>query len=802
MKKYILSSLVLSVFFLLNLNAQEIIVKDYYSGKPLEFVTVSCVSGDKLVVTDIKGKADLSGFGCKELVISLLGYEKKTIDVEKLNAGKNEIFLKTSPITLDQVVVSAVKWQQPQRQIPMHLSIIPASEIAFQNPQTAADVVAESGEVFVQKSQQGGGSPMLRGFATNRVLISVDGIKMNTAIFRSGNVHNVISIDPYTIENTEIIFGPGSVVYGSDAIGGVMNFNTLSTQYSDNGRMFVKGSSSLRTSTANNEKTGHFDINLGWKKFAMLTSVSYNDYGDLRMGSKGPSEYLDTFYVQTVNNTDYMIRNSDSLVQKPTGYNQKNFMQKFSYKPHDKLELKYNFIYTESSDIPRYDRLIRVKNNLPRSAEWYYGPQVWMFNSLSLETKQSTAIYNSMIIRLAYQHFEESRIDRGFNKPTRSKRFEEVEAASVSVDFNKNFTEKNEIFYGFDAVYNYVKSTGIDQNIITLEENPAQSRYPQSDWTSIAVYGLYRHNFNEKLNVLSGIRYNHFLLNADFDTSFYSFPFVNAKLNDGAVTGTLGLNYSPTRNWIFAANVSTGFRSPNVDDMGKIFDSQPGYVMVPNPDLKAEYAYNGEGSITKIFGEFARIQLTGYYTFLDNALVRRDFSFNGQDSIIYQGEMAKVQAVQNAAFATVYGFQAGVEIKHSSGIGLHGRFNYQKGEEELDDGTTSPLRHAAPYFGTAAVFYSGEKFRLDLYSKFSGEVSYENMPQEEISKDYMYARDENGNPYSPAWYTLNMKAMYKFGDNFILTAGVENILDIRYRPYSSGIVAPGRNFIVGIKTVF
>jgi hemoglobin/transferrin/lactoferrin receptor protein len=110
--------------------------------------------------------------------------------------------------------------------------------------------------------------------------------------------------------------------------------------------------------------------------------------------------------------------------------------------------------------------------------------------------------------------------------------------------------------------------------------------------------------------------------------------------------------------------------------------------------------------------------------------------------------MAKVQAVQNAAFATVYGFQAGVEIKHSSGIGLHGRFNYQKGEEELDDGTTSPLRHAAPYFGTAAVFYSGEKFRLDLYSKFSGEVSYENMPQEEISKDYMYARDENGNPYS------------------------------------------------------
>jgi hemoglobin/transferrin/lactoferrin receptor protein len=99
------------------------------------------------------------------------------------------------------------------------------------NPQTSADLLANSGHVFVQKSQLGGGSPMIRGFSTNRVLITVDGIRLNNAIFRGGNVHNVISINPFNIEKTEIILGSGSVIYGSDAIGGVMNFYTTALKH-------------------------------------------------------------------------------------------------------------------------------------------------------------------------------------------------------------------------------------------------------------------------------------------------------------------------------------------------------------------------------------------------------------------------------------------------------------------------------------------------------------------------------------------------------------------------------------------
>jgi hemoglobin/transferrin/lactoferrin receptor protein len=273
-------------------------------------------------------------------------------------------------------------------------------------------------------------------------------------------------------------------------------------------------------------------------------------------------------------------------------------------------------------------------------------------------------------------------------------------------------------------------------------------------------------------------------------------------LNDGALTGSLGLVYNPTKKWNIRANVSTGFRSPNVDDMGKVFDSEPGTVIVPNPGVGAEYVYNAEFGITKIFGEAVKFDITGFYTYLQNALVRRNFQLNGLDSIDYDGETSQVQAIQNAAFATVYGIQAGLEIKLKSGFGFMTRFNYQLGEEELDDGTTSPLRHAAPYYGVAHLTYSISKLKLDLYTMYSGEVSYENMAEEEKGKGYIYAIDDNGNPYSPAWATLNLKMMYQFSNHFSVSGGIENALDLRYRPYSSGMVSPGRNFVISMRANF
>lgn len=225
-------------------------------------------------------------------------------------------------------------------------------------------------------------------------------------------------------------------------------------------------------------------------------------------------------------------------------------------------------------------------------------------------------------------------------------------------------------------------------------------------------------------------------------------------------------------------------------------------MVVPNPELQPEFAYNVDLSVAKVFGKTVKIDLTGYYTLLQNALVRRDFILNGQDSILYDGTLSKVQAIQNAAVAHVYGIQAGIEIKLPMGFGISSDFNFQKGEEELDDGTTSPSRHAAPWYGMSRLTYTASKLNLQFYAVYQGERKFEDMAFEEQGKPEIYAADTNGNPYAPSWCTLNFKSMYQFMENLSVSAGIENITDQRYRPYSSGISAPGRNFILSFRANF
>ena len=801
MKNIVLTIFLLSLF--IKGIAQILTVIDRDTRLPLDLVTISTQEPNLLFITNSKGQVDLAPAKNAGIFhFQILGYETLTLNYSQIADKKFLIALSPGAISLDQVVVS--RWRQDLREIPAHILTITPKQVALQNPQTAADLLSGSGEIFMQKSQQGGGSPMIRGFSTNRLLYTVDGVRMNTAIFRSGNLQNVISLDPFAMEGVEVIFGPVSLIYGSDAIGSVMSFQTLIPEYTVTNEPMISGNAVGRYASANSEKSGHFDVHVGWKKWAMVTSFSSNSYDDLRMGSYGPDEYLRNWYVKRVDNTDVVVENEDPMVQNPTGYSQMNLMQKLAYKPNKNWEIQYGVHYSATTNYARYDRLLRTKNGLPRSAEWYYGPQKWMMHNLSVHHTNPTAFYDEMTLRLAYQFFEESRIDRDFQKTVRFHRTEKVAAYSANLDFIKKLGQSNQLFYGFEAVIDEVISSGLDEDISNDSVYTGPSRYPQSTWSSYAAYASWQHRFSKQVLVQAGARYNLFKMKADFTNNkpYYPFPFTDVNLNNGAVTGNLGLVYNPAVAWAFTINLSTGFRAPNVDDLGKVFDSEPGSVVVPNPDLKPEYAYNGEIGIARVFGEKAKIDLAAYYTVLKNAMVRRNFSLNGQDSIMYDGEMSKVQAMQNAANANVYGIQLGLEAKLGAGFGAAGQFNFQKGEEELDNGTKSPLRHAAPWFGIAHLTYNHDRLKIDLYSQFNGEVSYENMPEEERGKDYMYAKDDNGNPYSPAWITFNIKTMYQVNDNLMVSAGIENLGDVRYRPYSSGLVAPGRNFIISLNVKF
>ncbi len=641
---------------------------------------------------------------------------------------------------------------------------------------------------------------MIRGFATNRLIIVVDGVRMNSAIFRSGNLQNVISLDANSLSHTEVIFGPGSVIYGSDAIAGVMSFHTLSPRLSSDDNLLFNAGAMGRFSSANLEKTGHVHFNIGLKNLGFLSSITYTDFGDLVMGSNGPEDFLRPTYQDRINGKDTVLINPNPKEQKVSGYNQINLMQKILFSPVEEWEFEYAFHYSASSDVTRYDRLIRPRNNTLRSAEWYYGPQKWMMNNLQITNYTSNLIYDLSKLIVAYQNFEESRHDRNLNSANRTNRIEKVDAFSLNLDIIKNINESSNLFYGIEAVLNKVGSSGTSENILTGNVIPDASRYPDgSTWNSYGVYLTYKNKLSSQFILQTGARYNFVNINANFDTTYYPFPFTKAKMNTGALTGNAGLVWHPQNDWQINFNLSTGFRAPNIDDLGKVFDSEPGSVVVPNPNLKPEYAYNAELGLMKIFDEVAEFNIAGYYSYLDNALVRRDFILNGLDSIMYDGTLSQVQAVQNAANAKIWGIEFGLDIKFAAYFTFKGQINYQKGEEEDDAGNVVPLRHAAPMFGKTELLFRKDKFGANIFAVYNSEISFNDMPPSEIEKDYLYALDGNGNVYTPSWYTLNLKLSYQLLDNFEIYLGVENITDQRYRPYSSGITAPGRNFISSVR---
>ncbi|WP_299337695.1 TonB-dependent siderophore receptor [uncultured Psychroserpens sp.] len=796
----------LSVIFLLSFligSSQTVRVLESTTNIPISGVTLFNFKKDKSVITDIDGKASLDQFDENEIIyFQNILYTNISLKKSEIRENGFTIYMQPSIEDLGQVVISASRFEQVKRDIPQTIVNINANDIKFENPQTSADLLESTGNVFVQKSQLGGGSPMIRGFSTNRLLITVDGVRMNNATFRGGNLQNVISIDPFTIQNTEITLGAGSVVYGSDAIGGVMSFYTQKPQLSYKDSLYFNSNAAVRYATANKEKTGHLDFNFGLKNWAFLSSISYTDFDDLRMGRYGPDDYLRPEFVETINGEDVIVENENPRIQKPTAYNQINVLQKVRYEPKEDLSFDLGLYYTTTSTFPRYDRLIRNRGDNLGSAEWNYGPQRWVMGNFQVtKLSSSSNLYDKIQATAAYQNFQESRIDRDFQSENRRVREEAVDAYSLNIDFEKGFTAKSTFFYGLEYVFNTVSSSASEINITTDVSSPTVSRYPNgSNWQSMAAYASFKYKPNSKFVFQSGLRYNHVIAKADFmeNNQFLNLPFNTSEINTGALTGTAGISWTPSKMIQWKFNASTAFRAPNIDDIGKVFDSEPGSVVVPNENLRPEYAYGGELGLRLNFDDVFVLDMATYYTFLDNALIRSDFTLNGESQIEYDGELSNVQAIQNASKEWIYGFEVGVKLNLSKQLKLTSQYNIIGGTEE-DNAIEVPVRHIAPNFGNTHFVWKNDKFLIDAFAEYNNELSFDQLAPSERAKDYIYALDQNGNPYAPSWYTFNLRTQYQISNSATVIASLENITDQRYQTYSSGIAAPGRNLILSLR---
>jgi hemoglobin/transferrin/lactoferrin receptor protein len=805
MKKLIL--LLLGLIFCASNFAQKITIVDQVTQEEIPNVTIYSKNSKVKILSSLKGDFDLQKFNPSDSIyFKYTNYELLGIKYSDL-IGKSTIELRQDPLSLNDVIVTANRWEQNKRNVPFRIEKLNLKDVSFLNPQTTADLLENSGYAFVQKSQLAGGSPQLRGFGTNRVMIVIDGVRMNNAIYRSGNLQNVISLDANSLEGAEILFGPGAVMYGSDAIGGVMDFRTKEAKFSNSNENQVSGNIFARHSTANTEWTKHVNFNFANKRWALLTDVTFSDFGDLRTGSKGgDSSYLRLKYQASSGGKDSTFINEDPHLQVNSAYSQRNVIQKIKFKVNETLNFEYALNYTESSNAPRYDRLTIDLNNDGNldNAEWYYGPQKWIMNRFAVNHSKSTKLYDKLRFIASFQNYEESRHDRRFNNLRRRSQIENVGIFSLNSDLNKKISEKLDLSYGAEFVSNSISSEGKRVNIVTLEEEKINSRYPNnSKWNSAGVYSNLRYKIYEKFILNTGLRFSYYALEANFDTTLFPYPFTQAKNSNSSLNGSIGLVYNPKNNLQFYTNGSTGFRAPNIDDIGKVFDSQAGALVVPNADLKPEYAYNGELGFISNIKNNVKIDGVFYYTYLQNALARSSFQINGQDSMLYDDVMSKILAIQNTSNAIVYGVQAGIEVNIYKGLSLKSVISLQEGKEySVDSLKYFPKPHVAPIFGRTTLSFKHRKFRSDFFVAYNGKMDMKDFPLTDLQDNAIFAKDENGNPFTPAWYTLNFKIAYYPNKNMSVAAGIENITDQLYRSFASGISASGRNFTLTLRANF
>ncbi|HXK64481.1 MAG TPA: TonB-dependent receptor [Bacteroidales bacterium] len=803
MKK--LSLIILFFFNIAWLWGQKIQVIDRSTLQPIAGASVFVVhDGQKIgVVTNQRGMADISGIISSNLPVHItaIGYKEQAVSVEALEHTDYKVMLIERPYDLNEIVVSASRFEEKRANVPQQMMMIKQKDIKFLSQPTSAELLQSSGQVLVQKSQLGGGSPILRGFEANKVLLVVDGIRMNNAIYRGGHLQNIISIDNSMLEKVEVIYSPGSVVYGSDALGGVIHFHTLKPILAENGKTLTKTHAFTRYSTAYEEKTAHVDFNIGTRRFASLSSISVSDFGDLRQGDVRNPFYGDwgkrLFYVERIAGKDSIMTNENPNIQKGSAYTQYDFMQKFLFKQSEKVSHTLNLQFSTSSDINRYDRLTEVSGGKPKYAEWYYGPQKRLLAAYQLELGKAQ-IWDRAKLIAGYQNIEESRHNRSFGKSKLSHRTEKLDVFTLNLDFDKQIA-KQEIRYGLEGTYNDVNSEAFAENINTGEISRLDTRYPDggSKIRTLAAYVTHTWEINPKFILSDGLRYSNIYLNAKFnDTTFFPFPFNEVTQKSSSLNGNLGLTYMPGKDWRFTLLGSTGFRAPNVDDLAKVFESVPGSVIVPNPDLKPEYIWNAELGISKLFMNCVNVELTGYYTLLKDLLTVEPSLFNGQDSILYDGVLSRVTTSVNADEGYIYGLSGTLIAQVTDNLIISSTLHYTYGRIKTDT-VDYPLDHIPPIYGKTSFRLNLNKFKGEFYVMYNGWKRLE---------DYNVKGEDNLNYATekgmPAWYTLNLRTSWQIDPRFEIQLALENILDQNYRVFASGISAPGRNFSVTLRGNF
>lgn len=716
---------------------------------------------------------------------------------------------------IPEITVTGVRESGNKMHLPQSVNVISSDMIRNSHPQTTADLLSASGLLSVQKSQQGGGSPSIRGFESSRILLMLDGVRMNNLIYRGGHLQNIITVDPNMLERAEILFGPASVAYGTDALGGVIVLSTPPPLTSASGTRF-SGNAYIRFDGVNTGNTLHTDFNIGGRKLASYTSVSFNNFGDLRAGrNQNPfmpenDGYIHRPYtVSHQDGKDQLTVNRKSYLQPGSAYRQYDIVEKLLYRQDDRMSHLLNLQFSNSGDIGRYDRLTDMKGDSPKFAEWYYGPQTRLLASYSFITENWAGADNASLI-VAYQNVKESRINRKLNDVWRGTRAENVNILTLNTDWSK-FFGSHRLHVGIDGALQWLESTAHRTDIDTGEIQALDTRYPDggNHMHNVDAFAAHTWEIDDRWTFTDGVRIGYSWLKSKF-TSRDFFPFLaenfgTVNQNNFTYSLSAGVAFRPAKEWKLGLNIATAYRVPNIDDIGKVFDSEPGMVVVPNPNIKPEKTVSADFNVAAVKGNVIEWDASLFATYMFDAIALAPASVNGEDKMMYDGELSEIYANRNNRLAYILGASTSLQVTISRNFSANGAVTYtygniigRKGEKD------EPLDHIAPIFGRVGFAFASNsrKIRAEVFSLFNGKkpLSRYNLNGED-NIGYATVLGLKGEGL-PAWFTLNLNLSWSPNRYVTLYGGVDNILDTEYRVFASGISAPGRNFYCALSVSF
>ena len=749
-----------------NLLSQIVIIKDGSSNSKIQNATLSYKSTG--VTSNEIGEANISIFNSDNIIkISHVSYQTKEIKKENIDSI---IYLKQKRHVLPTVIFSE------EVNVPKHEkhSIFKIKPVGISKLQSSiSGLLSSESSVVIQESQSGGGSPNYRGMEANRLLLIVDGVPLNNAIYRSGHLQNSATINPFFIKSISLLSGPASAAYGNGAMGGALVFNTLTTS-KINRFLFQQQFESSSNAVITGFKANYYKNNV-----LHVTAFSLKKADNLRMGANRLHGYNFWGNERTSNNR-----------QLYTNYTKLDFIHKSSCQINSRNKIELSTQYSTSSNIARFDKMNDMINEVPKYKYWYYGPQVRVFQSIKHTAKFRSLAFDKVITTLAFQNLKESRHTLPTQDTLLNNRSEVVKIYDYTTNFSKKIHDIS-FNYGIGLRNQKIKSianlcNGYGETFYNT------TRYPSDGSNVQDVFAHTQVNIPVKKNtdLYIGSRWNYRQLEANFNSPKFNFD--NIQNNNTSIVSSILISFRPISKIMINASYYSGFRNPNIDDVGKVFSKDDVNVVVPNSKLEPEYANNFEFSLNFLLEKWT-IKTQLFNTQISNAIKREYGSLNGSDSILYDGQMMRVQMNKNIEGATINGASFSASFKVSETFLMRSRFNYLIGKTN----DNRPLAHIPPFNCKVAFNYKFKKHIFDFYTYYNGW---------KLAKDYDDAGVDNleeatidGNP---SWYTINLAYSKKIDTNLSYSIAIKNILDAHYKTFGSGISASGRNFVLSLRSYF